>query len=253
MFQGQNVEELEQMQREIRATLSQQLDREYWENVLKALRVALAAAQMQLRFKEMLSRQKERLVERSKKDKGAKAVDDEHADDARVKPPAARMNDESSEAIAMQKREEEKGMDEEEEVFNTETETKHITYGWGNKYRPRKPRYYNRVKTGIEWNKYNQTHYDEDNPPPKVVQGYKFNLFYPDLIDKTATPTFYLEKAPSKEFCIIRFRAGPPYEDIAFQIVNREWEYSQKRGFKSVFERGILHLYFNFRRQIYRR
>ena len=25
-----------------------------------------------------------------------------------------------------------------------------------------------------EWNKYNQTHYDGDNPPPKTVQGYKF-------------------------------------------------------------------------------
>ena len=29
---------------------------------------------------------------------------------------------------------------------------------------------------GFEWNKYNQTHYDVDNPPPKVVQGYKFNV-----------------------------------------------------------------------------
>ena len=29
---------------------------------------------------------------------------------------------------------------------------------------------------GFEWNKYNQTHYDMDNPPPKVVQGYKFNV-----------------------------------------------------------------------------
>ncbi|KAJ8304258.1 hypothetical protein KUTeg_017841 [Tegillarca granosa] len=28
---------------------------------------------------------------------------------------------------------------------------------------------------GFEWNKYNQTHYDIDNPPPKIVQGYKFN------------------------------------------------------------------------------
>ncbi|KAI3874416.1 hypothetical protein MKW92_012170 [Papaver armeniacum] len=26
------------------------------------------------------------------------------------------------------------------------------------------------------WNKYNQTHYDHDNPPPKIVQGYKFNI-----------------------------------------------------------------------------
>ena len=37
---------------------------------------------------------------------------------------------------------------------------------------------------GYEWNKYNQTHYDTDNPPPKVVQGYKFNILYHDLIDK---------------------------------------------------------------------
>ena len=29
---------------------------------------------------------------------------------------------------------------------------------------------------GYEWNKYNQTHYDHDNPPPKIVQGYKFNV-----------------------------------------------------------------------------
>ena len=57
-------------------------------------------------------------------------------------------------------------------------------YWWHEKYRPRKPKYFNRVHTGYEWNKYNQTHYDHDNPPPKVVQGYKFNIFYPDLIDK---------------------------------------------------------------------
>jgi hypothetical protein len=48
----------------------------------------------------------------------------------------------------------------------------------------RKPKYFNRVIMGIDWNKYNQTHYDEDNPPPKVVFGYRFNIFYPDLIDK---------------------------------------------------------------------
>lgn len=29
---------------------------------------------------------------------------------------------------------------------------------------------------GFEWNKYNQTHYDTDSPPPKIVQGYKFNV-----------------------------------------------------------------------------
>ena len=42
-----------------------------------------------------------------------------------------------------------------------------------------RPRYFIAVRSGFEWNKYNQTHYDADNPPPKVVQGYKFTLFYP--------------------------------------------------------------------------
>lgn len=31
---------------------------------------------------------------------------------------------------------------------------------------------------GFEWNKYNQTHYDVDNPPPKIVQGYRFNVSF---------------------------------------------------------------------------
>jgi hypothetical protein len=58
------------------------------------------------------------------------------------------------------------------------------------RYAPRKPKYFNRIHTGYEWNKYNQTHYDTENPPPKVVQGYKFNIFYPDLLDKSIAPTY---------------------------------------------------------------
>lgn len=127
-------------------------------------------------------------------------------------------------------------------------------YWWHDKYRPRKPKYFNRVHTGYEWNKYNQTHYDHDNPPPKIVQGYKFNIFYPDLVDKSKAPVYTIEKdGISNETCIIRFHAGPPYEDIAFRIVNKEWEYSHKKGFKCTFERGILHVYFNFKRYRYRR
>lgn len=34
------------------------------------------------------------------------------------------------------------------------------TYDWTDRYRPRKPRYFNRVQTGFEWSKYNQTHYE---------------------------------------------------------------------------------------------
>lgn len=72
-------------------------------------------------------------------------------------------------------------------------------YWWNIKYKPRKPKYFNRVHTGYEWNKYNQTHYDHDNPPPKVVQGYKFNIFYPDLIDKAKAPEYlYAAQPPSR-------------------------------------------------------
>ncbi|KAI7868629.1 mid region of cactin-domain-containing protein [Spinellus fusiger] len=165
--------------------------------------------------------------------------------------------DESVASVVLFEQEAAKGIDEDEAIFNIEAELAKQTYMWQDKYRPRKPRYFNRVHTGYEWNKYNQTHYDHDNPPPKVVQGYKqvlFNIFYPDLIDKSIAPTYYIEKdLDSPETVLIRFRAGPPYEDIAFRIVNREWEYSHKKGFKCSFDRGVLSLWFHFKRQFYRK
>ena len=38
-----------------------------------------------------------------------------------------------------------------------------------------------------------------------MVQGYKFAVFYPDLIERTQTPTYLLEKDPSgaKDTCIL--------------------------------------------------
>jgi hypothetical protein len=156
---------------------------------------------------------------------------------------------------ALYQAEVDRDMEEEEELFNLEENIVRPTaYNWEDKYRPRKPRYFNRVHTGYEWNKYNQTHYDTDNPPPKVVQGYKFNIFYPDLIDKSKAPTYKIVKEPGNEDTVLlHFSAGPPYEDIAFRIVNREWEYSHKRGFRSSFDRGCLSLWFNFRRNFYRK
>ncbi|PIL37198.1 hypothetical protein GSI_00891 [Ganoderma sinense ZZ0214-1] len=158
-------------------------------------------------------------------------------------------------AEALYRAEAERELDEEEELFNVEESiTRPTSYNWEDKYRPRKPRYFNRVHTGYEWNKYNQTHYDTDNPPPKVVQGYKFNIFYPDLIDKSKAPTYKIVKEPGNdETVLLHFSAGPPYEDIAFRIVNREWEFSHKRGFRSSFDRGCLSLWFNFRRNFYRK
>ncbi|BFZ01693.1 hypothetical protein BsWGS_04732 [Bradybaena similaris] len=146
------------------------------------------------------------------------------------------------------------GMDMDEAQFSVEMNLEQQSFMWSDKYRPRKPRFFNRVHTGFEWNKYNQTHYDIDNPPPKIVQGYKFNIFYPDLIDKTKTPEYFVTPLEgSKDFAMLRFHAGPPYEDIAFKIVNREWEYSYKRGFRCQFHNNIFQLWFHFKRYRYRR
>lgn len=138
--------------------------------------------------------------------------------------------------------------------FSIQAPLEDQSFLWSDKYRPRKPRFFNRVHTGFVWNKYNQTHYDLDNPPPKVVQGYKFNIFYPDLIDMTKTPTYTRTPCENEpDFEILRFVAGPPYEDIAFKIVSREWEYSYKHGFRCQFHNTIFQLWFHFKRFRYRR
>ncbi|KAL3989986.1 Cactus-binding C-terminus of cactin family protein [Acanthocheilonema viteae] len=146
-----------------------------------------------------------------------------------------------------------RGMTNDEATFSVEVPLEAQTFLWSEKYRPRKPRYFNRVHTGFEWNKYNQTHYDMDNPPPKIVQGYRFNIFYPDLLDVTETPTFTVTPCDDPDFAVIRFHAGPPYEDIAFKCVNREWEISHKHGYKCQFVNGIFQLWFYFKRYRYRR
>ena len=167
--------------------------------------------------------------------------------------PVAVTHESSSAATnALYEREVARGVQDDEEVFAGEEEilTRNKSQ-WTGKHRPRKPRYFNRVQMGYEWNKYNQTHYDHDNPPPKVVQGYKFNIFYPDLIDKSRAPTYKIEReggrkrgesfapAGEEDTCLIRFVSGPPYEDIAFRIVDKEWDFSAKRerGFRSSFDK----------------
>ena len=117
----------------------------------------------------------------------------------------------------------------------------------------RKPRYYNKVKIGYLWNKYNRTHYDADNPPPKTVKGYRFNIFYPELKVSDRAPKFFLEAADSEDFAIIRFKAGAPYEDVAFKIINKEWEKDPWHGFKCLFDKGILQLHFNFKKVFYKK
>ncbi|KAI9692352.1 MAG: hypothetical protein M1822_006583 [Bathelium mastoideum] len=161
------------------------------------------------------------------------------------------LSDSAQYTDMLYQRELERGLAENEEIFATEEDiSTSARPEWASKYRPRKPKSLNRVQMGYEWNKYNQTHYDNENPPPKVVQGYKFNIFYPDLVEKSKAPTYRMEREGGRkkgeywaaggadDYCTIRFKAGAPYEDLAFRIVDRQWDYSARKdhGFRSAFE-----------------
>ena len=254
IFQGQSQAALVQMRRDVddklrkgrhmNATGGGTFDQSYWELVAEQLDVHLAKLELADLHSKMLVRQLERLEK--KRNDMASMPEEDRKPAPRPDPSVSSTGADDGSDLPMGDLEEELGLAD-------EVASGAVTYSWQDKYRPRKPRFFNRVKTGYDWNKYNQTHYDKDNPPPKVVQGYKFNIFYPDLIDPTKTPKFVLESTDSDEYCIIRFHAGPPYEDVAFKIINREWNKSRRAGFKSTFERGVLSLYFNFTTHWYRR
>eukprot|EP00815_Leptocylindrus_aporus_P009375 CAMPEP_0116071602 /NCGR_PEP_ID=MMETSP0322-20121206/13885_1 /TAXON_ID=163516 /ORGANISM="Leptocylindrus danicus var. apora, Strain B651" /LENGTH=641 /DNA_ID=CAMNT_0003559997 /DNA_START=170 /DNA_END=2091 /DNA_ORIENTATION=+ len=235
MFDGQTTSALSKLKVEILSKIEERsagVDTDYWYSVLKQLGVHQARATLSEIHSIMLLRQLDKIEDRKNGMKNRKPKND---------------NEENSKEVSLANGNElPEGAQDNTLNVEDEVDLGQKTYKWNDKYRPRKPRYFNRVKTGYDWNKYNQTHYDHDNPPPKTVQGYKFDIFYPDLIDRSKTPQYFLERADSNDFCIIRFSAGPPYEDIAFKIINREWNRSRKRGFKSVFERGVLTLHFNF-------
>ncbi|KAJ9132098.1 Cactin [Pleurostoma richardsiae] len=297
-----SLAQLEALEKQIRAKLqsNEPIDTDYWEQLLKSLLVWKAKARLAKVYEEIMKSRIDML--RDKDPEGAKALEEagrsgfaatagnattsraktattaaargtSSTEDANPPPGTARFattrNEDFSQATkALYDREVARGVGEDEEIFTAEEAVPSMSKPlWADKYRPRKPRYFNRVQMGYDWNKYNQTHYDHDNPPPKVVQGYKFNIFYPDLIDKTKAPTYKIIReggrrrgesfapAGEEDTCLIRFIAGPPYEDIAFRIVDREWDYSAKkeRGFKSSFEKGILQLHFQFKKIYYRK
>lgn len=264
-------EQLEALEKQVKAKLAsdEDIDTDYWEQLLRSLLVWKAKAKL---GKVWAAIQEKRAPE-SHRDVAISGHNDTDARAATPSAPSApsaapaaapgatpgtsrfahvEQDDFSQATKALYEREVARGIGENEEVFAAEEAVPATAKPqWADKYRPRKPRYFNRVQMGYEWNKYNQTHYDHDNPPPKVVQGYKFNIFYPELIDKTKAPTFKIIRehgrkkgesfapAGEEDTCLIRFVAGPPYEDVAFRIVDREWDYSAKkdRGFKSSFDK----------------
>ena len=254
LFEGQVLDHLYKMrvdvEQKMRASAALMTsggvgDLDYWKTVLDQLIVHIAKMELAEIHSKMLVRQLERL---EKKKEELQAAEKEGGISAKEDEDARRILESRPNNV-------EAGFGDLEEELGLKDEIGLGSVGHAveERFRHRKPRYFNRVKTGYDWNKYNQTHYDHDNPPPKTVQGYKFNIFYPDLLDKSKTPQYTLHQADTDEFCIIRFHSGPPYEDIAFKIINHEWNKSRKRGFRCTFERGVLSLYFNFKTHWYRR
>jgi hypothetical protein len=104
------------------------------------------------------------------------------------------------------------------------------------KYSPRKPIYFVRVETGLTFNK-------SRTETTQVPIGYKFHIFYPDLVDPLIAPTFRLQPIDDKMQMIV-FSSGPPYQDIAFHIVNRAWDMSHTKDYVNEFRDNVLNLWF---------
>lgn len=262
LIQGKSNAELDRLQQDIEKNLREgrSADRAYWEEVSQQISLARAKEHVTHTHNEVLAIIRPALREArhgpADSAESKHIGDDEDGDvdgrnEREVGIRQALMDGGMDERAISSSAE--LGKDEEKMGQTDELALPTRTYAWQDKHRPRKPRYFNRVRTGFDWNKYNSTHYDKENPPPKTIQGYKFAVFYPDLIDNTVTPKFFVEASDHKDFAIIRFHAGPPYEDIAFRIVNKQWDKDRRAGFRSVFERGVLTLNFNFMRQWYRR
>jgi len=249
-------------------------DIQYWEKMLKEIIIYKAKAIVNAIHKSLLKKQADILAtfKGSNYDNDDKMEEDENIDymaesisnmDGTIIGPDGsvrrisvndKLNDDNNDLMLLKEEAANGlGLDERNMDLDDEVTLAQKQFEWQDNLRPRKPRYINKIKTGFDWNKYNQAHYDKDNPPPRTIQGYKFTIFYPDLVDKTKTPKYYLEACENPDFCIIRFHGGPPYEDIAFRILNKQWDIGRNTGFKCIFASGILQLHFNYKRQFYRR
>ncbi|KEG06091.1 hypothetical protein DQ04_15991000 [Trypanosoma grayi] len=122
-----------------------------------------------------------------------------------------------------------------------------------------KPHRFCKVKTGYTWTQYNRTHYDSrTNPPPRSVLWYEFTLFYPALANTTRDMSriYHIEdtpKGPNGDYCILVFSVGPPYADVAYQIVRKQWD-TRPGGVRASFDSsGTYRLFFRFTNSNYRR
>jgi hypothetical protein len=263
LLEGKSTEELLQVELFIKLS-TDLIDDEYWHSVIKKLHFFRAQARADELYKQVVKARLAELLstglpqvsvnEIEKKffaaipkkefvpEKPVAETKKEEVSGRRPTPRTGRFTND----VEMQKIEEEKGETEDEVRFTREVEVDESQVG-------RKPLYYNRERMGINWTKHNQVMYDDDNPPPVSTLGYEFNIYYPDMLDKTKTPRYELLTTENPDLLIIVFKAGPPYKDLGFKISALEWEYSQKKGYRCEFSNGIFHLHCWCKRFRYRR
>lgn len=146
-------------------------------------------------------------------------------------------------------------LDENQQLFMDEVPAYAEMPAWAQRGDARKPDRFAKVMAGYRWTRYNKTHYNSaTNPPPKTINAYEFTLMYPDL-EGGRVPRYEVSATEKgfdeDEFCIITFRAGPPYLDVAYRIINKQWD---KRAVKATFEpNGRFKLYFRLMSTSYRR
>lgn len=279
IFAGKSHAKLLELQHGIQNKLATQtdIDTDYWTGLLTELKSVLVLSKLDETFSELREKLVKEANDRNISIKTFKFTDFLHGrirfvDEEKVSVQQSNTEqaaieeeqqskvtnwDQSPAALALWEAERSRNVGKDELPFNAEAEDIEKKTAWMQKFphiRARKPRFFNRVRMNYEWNRYNQTHYDTANPPPKIVQGFRFNIFYPDLKDPSKTPNYTREADPnSAENEIVRFTAGAPYEDLVFRIPKEEWDMSSRHGFKCIFERGSLRLHFWLRSQRYRR
>jgi PHD/YefM family antitoxin component YafN of YafNO toxin-antitoxin module len=272
LLEGRSTEELLKLELVIKQSLTSGyiIDEDYWHSVVLKLTIYKARSKVN-EFHQQLVRDRCRQLQKQKglsedelKDieqlflrsevvtekkptlNLAEMVNAEKKEREPIQKPRAATSGRYWSDAEMMKMEEEKGETDEEARFTREVEMEEGGVG-------QKPLYYNRERKGVDWTKHNQAMFTEDNPPPPTTLGYEFNIFYPDLLDKTKTPSYQLIPTENPDLRIIVFKASAPYKDLAFKIAAIEWECSQKKGFRCVFSNGIFHLHFWFKRYRYRR
>jgi acetone carboxylase gamma subunit len=168
------------------------IDLDYWENILKILNVYKARAKLQKYIKTVILEKKEfkrqefkpymepEIISTTNEEElvFTQSQNQQYIQESRNEILQKYQIQQTTESLFQETIEQRQALyqqmvrdasvdTEDEEIFKS-------NFDFGEKYKPRKPDYYNRIKHGIEWNKYNTVHYNQGNPPPKSILGYKY-------------------------------------------------------------------------------